>query len=53
VRLRGQLARHQVRVRLAAPADEVEALMGRWGSVEPIADEECRMTLNTDSLTGR
>jgi predicted DNA-binding transcriptional regulator YafY len=48
--LRSQPQRHQVRVRLAAPADEVEALMGRWGSVEPIADGECRMTLNTDSF---
>ncbi len=41
------------RVRLAAPADQVEALMGRWGSVEPIDDgdeRECRMVLNTDTL---
>ncbi|WP_220453988.1 helix-turn-helix transcriptional regulator [Nocardioides immobilis] len=51
--LRSQPQRHQVRVRLAAPADQVEALMGRWGSVEPISDGdegECRMTLNTDTL---
>ncbi len=48
--LRAQPQRHQVRVRLAAPADEVEALMGRWGSVEQLGDAECRMTLNTDSF---
>jgi predicted DNA-binding transcriptional regulator YafY len=48
--LRSQPQRHQVRVRLAAPADEVEALMGRWGSVEPLGNGECRMTLNTDSF---
>ncbi|WP_322936892.1 helix-turn-helix transcriptional regulator [Nocardioides bizhenqiangii] len=48
--LRSQPQRHQVRVRLAASADEVEALMGRWGSVEPISDTECRMLLNTDTL---
>lgn len=48
--LRSQPQRHQVRVRLQAPAEEVEALMGRWGSVEPIADGECRMVLNTDTF---
>ena len=51
--LRTQPQRHQVRVRVSAPADEVEALMGRWGSVEPISDGsegECRMLLNTDTL---
>ncbi|MDZ5621587.1 YafY family protein [Nocardioides sp. HM23] len=48
--LRSQPQRHQVRVRLAAPADEVEALMSRWGTVEPISDTECRMLLNTDTL---
>jgi len=48
--LRSQPQRHQVRVRLRAPADKVEALMGRWGSVEPIADGECRMVLNTDTF---
>ncbi|WP_220794734.1 helix-turn-helix transcriptional regulator [Nocardioides pelophilus] len=48
--LRTQPQRHQVRVRLAAPADEVEAVMGRWGSVEPLTDGECRMVLNTDTL---
>jgi predicted DNA-binding transcriptional regulator YafY len=48
--LRSRPQRHQVRVRLQAPADEVEALMGRWGSVESIADGECRMVLNTDAF---
>lgn len=48
--LRSQPQRHQVRVRLQAPAEEVEALMRRWGSVEPIADGECRMVLNTDTF---
>ena len=51
--LRSQPQRHQVRVRLEAPAAEVEALMGRWGTVEPIpggTDGECRMVLNTDTF---
>jgi predicted DNA-binding transcriptional regulator YafY len=48
--LRSRPQRHQVRIRLQAPADEVEALMGRWGSVESIADGECRMVLNTDAF---
>ena len=48
--LRSQPQRYQVRVRLAAPAAAVEAMMGRWGTVETISDGECRMLLNTDSL---
>lgn len=48
--LRSQPQRHQVQIRLAVPAAEAEAVMGRWGSVEPISDDECRMTLNTDTL---
>jgi predicted DNA-binding transcriptional regulator YafY len=48
--LRSQPQRHQVRVRMSAPAADVEAVMGRWGTVEPITDDECRMLLNTDTL---
>lgn len=51
--LRSQPQRHEVRVRVAAPAEQVEAVMGRWGTVEQVdgADGEvCRMVLNTDTL---
>ena len=47
--LRSRPQRHQVRVRMDAPAADVEAYMGRWGTVEATGDS-CVMTLNTDSL---
>jgi predicted DNA-binding transcriptional regulator YafY len=48
--LRDQPQRHQVEVRMRAPAADVEASVSRWGTVEDLGDGECRMTLNTDSL---
>jgi predicted DNA-binding transcriptional regulator YafY len=47
---RARPQRYQVRVRLAAPTADVEAVVGRWGSVEPTGPDGCRMTLNTDTL---
>ncbi|MFC7500769.1 WYL domain-containing protein, partial [Nocardioides sp. GCM10030258] len=47
--LRNRPQRHQVRVRMTAPAADVEAYMGRWGTVEATGDT-CVMTMNTDSL---
>ncbi|WP_418063803.1 helix-turn-helix transcriptional regulator [Pimelobacter simplex] len=45
-----QPQRHQVRVRMAAPAADVAAYMDRWGTVDDLGDGTCRMTLNTDTL---
>lgn len=47
---RSRPQRYQVRVRLAAPAERITAIMGRWGTVEPAGAEACVMTINTDSL---
>jgi predicted DNA-binding transcriptional regulator YafY len=48
--LRDQPQRYTVRVRLAAEAAAVEAVMGRWGQVESLGTGECRMTLRSDTL---
>ncbi|UMG93279.1 YafY family protein [Nocardioides sp. TF02-7] len=48
--LRSRPQRHLVRVRLAAPAEQIERIMGRWGTVEPDGPEACTMTMNTDTL---
>lgn len=48
--VRSMPTRYTVRVRMEAPAEDVEAYMGRWGTVEPLDDDSCRMTLYTDTL---
>lgn len=48
--LRSRPQRHQVRVRMAAPAAEVAGYVGRWADVEATGDDSCVMTMNTDSL---
>ncbi|WP_238408450.1 helix-turn-helix transcriptional regulator [Pimelobacter simplex] len=48
--LRNRPQRHLVRVVVEAPAAEVHAVMGRWGEVEPLGEQSCRMTMSTDSL---
>ncbi|WGX98349.1 YafY family protein [Nocardioides sp. L-11A] len=48
--LRDRPQRHHVSVLVRAPADEVAAVIGRWGSVEAQGDQACRMTMNTDTL---
>ncbi len=48
--LRSRPQRYQVRARLDAPAPEVTAYLGRWGTVEPLRDDGCRLTMNTESL---
>lgn len=40
---------YDVRLRLAAPVDVVEALVGRWGSVDPDGDG-CRVVMNVEDL---
>lgn len=41
--------RYAVRVRLAAPADEVAPRVGRWGTVTPVAGG-CVLEMNVDDL---
>lgn len=48
--LRNRPQRHRVSVVVRAPAAEVHAVMGRWGEVEPLGEQACRMTMSTDSL---
>lgn len=48
--LRSMPTRYTVRVRMQARAEDVEAYMGRWGRVESLGENECLMTLFTDTL---
>src|SRR4051812_46072045 len=41
--------RYVVRVRLTAPADEVESYVGRWATIEPDGSG-CLLTMQTDTL---
>jgi predicted DNA-binding transcriptional regulator YafY len=42
--------RYAVRVRFEAPAQVVDDFVGRWAEVEPVSDDACLMTMNTDTL---
>lgn len=52
--VRGQIAsmptRYQVVVNVRAPAADVRRVVSRWGSVEPVDDRTCRLSMNVDSL---
>ncbi|GAA4076184.1 helix-turn-helix transcriptional regulator [Nocardioides kongjuensis] len=48
--LRNRPQRHHVQVVVRAPAAEVHAVMGRWGEVEALGADRCRMTMSTDTL---
>ncbi len=48
--LRNRPQRHHVQVVVRAPAAEVHAVMGRWGEVEELGADRCRMTMSTDTL---
>ncbi|HEY9412110.1 MAG TPA: YafY family protein [Jiangellaceae bacterium] len=50
-RLASVPTRYEVVVDIAAPAAEVEAVVGRWGAVEPAGDAACRLTMNVDDLS--
>lgn len=50
-RLASVPTRYEVVVDIAAPAAEVEAIVGRWGAVEPAGESACRMTMNVDDLS--
>ncbi len=41
---------HDVRVRVAAPAEQVRFAVGRWGEVTPTGDGTCLLDMSVDSL---
>lgn len=48
--LRNRPRQHRVVVRMEVPAAIAEASVGRWADVEPLGEDRCRMTMDTDSL---
>ena len=43
-------ARHQVEVRISAPAEVVRQRIGRWGSLDDLGDGRCVLRMAADSL---
>lgn len=48
--LRHRPRQHRVVVTMAVAAATAEASVGRWASIEPLGEDRCRMTMDTDSL---
>lgn len=48
--LRNRPRQHRVAVRMEVPATIAEASVGRWADIEPLGEDRCRMTMDTDSL---
>lgn len=48
--LRDRPRQHRVSVTLAVPAATAAAAVGRWAGIEPLGEERCRMTMDTDTL---
>lgn len=48
--LRTRPRQHRVVVTMAVPAATAEASVGRWASIEPLGEDRCRMTMDTDTL---
>jgi predicted DNA-binding transcriptional regulator YafY len=48
--LRGAAQRHHVVVRIHTSADVVRRHVGRWGEVEEVTDDRCRLTMDVDDL---
>lgn len=48
--LRNRPRQHRVVVTMAVPAAIAEASVGRWADIEPLGEDRCRMTMDTDSL---
>lgn len=44
-------ARHRVSVLVRTAAPDVAAVIGRWGTVEPVAERTCRLTMEVDDLS--
>src|SRR4051812_14312611 len=42
--------RHEVALVLEAPVSRVEAVVGHWGTVEPLGDGRCRLRMSVDDL---
>jgi predicted DNA-binding transcriptional regulator YafY len=53
--LRSRLAaipsRYDVAVRMDAPAPQVQAFVGHWATVEPLAERQCRLRMSVDDLS--
>ena len=48
--LRTRPRQHRVVVTMAVPAATAEASVGRWADIEPLGEDRCRMTMDTDTL---
>src|SRR6478736_1265161 len=48
--LRSMPQRHHVEVLVHTTADVVRRAVGRWGTVEEVDPESCRMTMEVDDL---
>lgn len=48
--LRTRPRQHRVVVTMAVPAATAEASVGRWAGIEPLGEDRCRMTMDTDTL---
>jgi predicted DNA-binding transcriptional regulator YafY len=48
--LRSVPQRHHVSVRVHTTADVVRRAVGRWGAVEELSDDACRLTMDVDDL---
>ncbi len=48
--IESQSASHQVVALLHASADTIRASVGRWGTVEEVADDRCRLHMVADAL---
>lgn len=48
--LRDRPRQHRVSVTLAVPAATAAAAVGHWAGIEPLGEERCRMTMDTDTL---
>jgi predicted DNA-binding transcriptional regulator YafY len=49
--LEGRRDPYRVQVRVDAPAAEVVALVGRWGTVTPLSPTSCRLEMTADDLS--
>ena len=50
-RLAAAPARYDVSVLIATAAPQVRALVGQWGTVEPVAAASCRLRMSVDDLS--
>ncbi|CAN5585856.1 YafY family protein [soil metagenome] len=48
--LRGAAQQHHVSVRVLTGPDDVRRVVGRWGEVEDLGTDSCRLTMESDDL---